>query len=255
MISLYPVHVIILVMMLGLLLALFWPTLRSGRRLLRNWGVPEATREQAAVAKTYLLSRRVLYVVFIVVIGQIVRTYTNDDTSTTYVGSVLAGLLLSELVVAVRPVRGGTRVASLSPRTWRSLLTRWSVVAHLITVGLVLACSLALMLAGQPFDAVPVIALVSLLAVYGLVRLAVIRPAVGDLEVDTALRIRTARVMVGIGTMLGAQLLSSQLLQLSTVTDLKWARPVSCGTVLVGAVVWILITNPLHKPATRTASV
>jgi hypothetical protein len=147
---------------------------------------------------------------------------------------VLGALLLAELVAAIRP-RRGVRVAALRQRSWRDLLPRWSPVMLLALAVLAVLLAGAGLLA-QPWAdrlgaALPpndvaqpptdwrihvseeyraeiansdswvalAGAVVCLLAVLGLVRLVVRRPAVADAQVDAALRTRSARVAVGIG--------------------------------------------------------
>ena len=203
----------------GILLLLLWPTARSGARLLRNWGVAEPTSEQGRVARLYLLNRRLLYVVFIILAGPLggLAVLVIGRSYFPYVGWFLVALLLAELIAMLRPVRGEVRVATLARRGIADVVPRWMIAVHLITVAATVAGVVVLETqGGQDMGLGSMwleIALVvgSAVAVYAVAWFAVARPAVGDAQVDQALRLRSARVMIGLGTMFAATLLSGVL--------------------------------------------
>lgn len=204
-----PIHLVFLLgidLAVGaLLLLILWPTKRSGPRVLRNWGVQAPTEEQGRVARVYLRQRRVLYAVFLVVGGPL-------GLDNGYVGVFLAALLLGELISMVRPVRGRTRVATLTRRGLSDVLPRWMIAVHIVAAVLSIAAMAVVFgaRAGAVAQAwawpwIPLFTTVgSVVAVYVVAWLAVARPAVGDPEVDAALRMRSARVMIGLGTMFAA---------------------------------------------------
>ncbi|WP_083661024.1 hypothetical protein [Actinophytocola xanthii] len=147
--------------------------------------------------------------------------------------SLVAALLLAETAAAVRQIRG-VRVAVLARRSWRDLVPRWPMALLLGAAALALVLAgvgLAAqpwadrVVAGLPPNGVPqpggwtsfvsddvraeigsspgwlVVSgtVLCLAAVLGVVRLAVRRQTVADPVVDTVLRARTARVVVGAG--------------------------------------------------------
>ena len=241
-------HIVVLIVVFlvsaGILLLLLWPRARSGVRLLRNWGVAEPTSEQGRVARHYLLNRRLLYAVFIVLAGPVgaLTTLAVGRSYFPYVGWFLAALLLAELIAMLRPVRGQVRVATLERRSIRDVLPRWMIAVHLVTVAAAVAGVVALDVdqENQPGTA-PVwvqvlVVIASAVAVYAVAWFAVARPAVGDPQVDRALRLRSARVMIGLGTMFAATLLAGML---SLIT--AWSG--AAGTVALvvqafGLVMW-----------------
>jgi hypothetical protein len=218
---------------IAVLLLVMWPTERSGRQLLRNWGVPEPGPDQVAEAVRYLRRRRFLCAALFVLVPLLADVVLPGEDDPSIVVPLIGAMLIAELVAVSRPA-SGVRVASLDPRGWRDLVPRWAVVAAAVLVALVLVWSVA-GLAAQPWadryaaalsaqeadppagmeidhsdsylaeiaNSTSWFALGSAVAAVVLtvlvVRLAVRRPAVADAAVDAALRTRTARVAVGIG--------------------------------------------------------
>lgn len=235
------------VIAVAVLLLVMWPTERSGRQLLRTWGVPEPEADQVAEAVRYLRQRRFLLAVLFVLLPMVVDAATPGDGDHGFsVLPLLGAMLIAELVAVSRPA-SGVRVASLDPRSWRDLVPRWAVVATAVLVVLAVGWSVA-GLAAQPWadryaaalverEANPPagaeidysdsylsdlttttswyslgFAVAAVVFTVLVVRLAVRRPAVADSAVDAALRTRTARVAVGIGLgWLGAAVLGATM--------------------------------------------
>jgi hypothetical protein len=188
-----------------LLLAL-WPTARSGRRLLRTWGIPRPRPDQVDVAVGYLRQRRILYVAGFLLLPPLVGLVLRPEApGVRLFVPLLVAMLVAETVATLRPA-GGVRVARLDRRGWQDLVPRWAVVVlaamALLTAGL---AGYGLTQARGPetveqTSGAALVYLVVCLAMVGLlVHLAVRRPSVLDEAVDAALRRRTARVAVGIG--------------------------------------------------------
>jgi len=240
-------HIVVLggmaVVSAGILLLLLWPRVRSGPRLLRNWGVAEPTSEQGRIARLYLLHRRVLYAVLIIAAGLLgglsEREQMFPRTYFPYIGWLLAALLLGELIAMLRPVRSQVRVATLERRTIRDVLPVWMIAVHLVTV--VAAVAGILWVDVDEPGLMPVwgqvlVVIVSAAAVYAVAWLTVARPAVGDPEVDRALRLRSARVTIGLGTMFAATMLASELYLIATWHET--AATVGLIAQLFGLVMW-----------------
>lgn len=233
----------ITVVSVGVVILLLWPRVRSGPRLLRNWGVAEPTVEQGRIATLYLLQRRVLYVVLMIVAGLLGVQQEREGmfyrAAFPYVGWFLAALLLAELIAMLRPVRSPVRVATLARRTVRDVLPVWMIVVHLVTV--VAAVAGILWVDVNEPGLVPVwlqvvLVLASAVAVYVVAWLTVARPAVGDAQVDRALRLRSARVMVGLGTMFAATMLTGELYLIAIWHET--AATVGFAVQMFGLVMW-----------------
>ncbi|WP_238413055.1 hypothetical protein [Saccharothrix deserti] len=211
-------------------LLVLWPTRSGGRRFLRRWGVPEPDDQQELQAVRYLRDRRLLYPLLFLIIpaGQRMLGLPYPDSSAVRnLAPVIVALLLAEAVAALRPVRG-VRVATLARRRWRDLVPRSAMVTFLALGGLAVLFAVIGLLArpwaersvamvqaddvlssvsdryraemAQPVGWIVLIGVVlGLVAVLGVVRLAVRRGSVADPLVDAALRRRSARVAVGIG--------------------------------------------------------
>ncbi|MFI9383311.1 hypothetical protein [Kutzneria sp. NPDC052558] len=246
-------HILLLVgvtvVFAAVVLLVLWPTVRSGPRLLRNWGVAESTPEQGRIARLYLLHRRVLYVVLIIVAGLIggltdesQRQAAFPSAYFPYIGWLLAALLLGELIAMLRPVNGPVRVATLERRTIRDVLPMWMIIVHLATVVLSVAGILWADVDDRTGAGLPpvwgqvLLVIASAAAVYAVAWLTVARPAAGDAVVDRALRLRSARVVIGIGTMFAATMLAGALYMIG-----RWhqtAATVGAVALLYGLVMW-----------------
>jgi hypothetical protein len=293
----------------GVMLLVMWPTERSGTRLLRDWGVPDPDPDQVDEAVSYLRQRRFLYAVLFVLVPPLANLVLPDTTGVPGLAiavPLLGAMVIAELFAALRPA-SGVRVASLNPRDWRDLVPRWAVVAGVVLVVLVVVWSAAGLVA-QPWvnryaaalaaqeenppagghvdysdgwlaemttpvslfalgSAAVAVALTALL-----VRLAVRRPAVADEAVDAALRVRTARVAVGIclGWLGTAVTLATErirffpdqeeagLLGLPArpawlVPELDTVSSVVAVVAVLGAIgCWIWVANPSRRALART---
>jgi hypothetical protein len=214
------------------LMALTWPRPVVARRVLRRWGdIAEPTPDQLAVVVRYLRERRLLVLPLMVLApftASGVRALIGpaDDLGLYHLlGSLLVAWLLAEVVASVRPRRGALRTASLEPRGWRGLVPVWAVALH---IGLTV---LAIVLGGGLLISVASTALV---VVYGICLLAVLRPATADLEVDQCLRLRSARVAVGVGVLLAALLVAAGLPHGPSSAVIAWASGVLFVVALVG---------------------
>jgi hypothetical protein len=241
----------------AIFLLVLWPTRKSGHRLLRTWGVVEPTESQAAEAVRYLRHRRLLYVVLFVAGPPLLGLVL--PAGGMFVPLLLA-MLVAELVAVLRPV-SGVRTASLDPRSWRDLVPRWAIgVGCLLTA---LAAGMAgIGLAMRPREGATWFVLggvvVAVVAVIGLVHLAVRRPSSADEVVDAALRTRTARVAVAIGFGWLGVLANRAYFALTgptTSTDPAWLDVVGQVTTvaLFGSIVaWIWLAVPTRRSLART---
>jgi hypothetical protein len=239
------VEVVALVALASALVMVILPDRRTGERFLIRWGIERPTPEQAKAGARYLRQRRVLYPLCWLVgpslayaVASLLRRGADMDERGWWglLASILAALLLAELIAALRPARGSIRSAVLSRRRWPDLVPHWAVAFHLLLVALAIVQSVAALAmrdrvgtafapgastAGQPDPAIAlrlldttgswlvlVEAALGLVGVYGVVLLAVRRRAEADLAVDRVLRTRSARVAVGVGIGLALGLLS-----------------------------------------------
>ncbi|ATE54128.1 hypothetical protein [Actinosynnema pretiosum] len=183
------------------LLVLLWPEPKKGVAVLRRWGVAEPDERQTEVALRYLRRRRLWYPVLmfgIPLLSEVLGLPEAGDAGQAWLLPVLLGGLLGE-VVAQRPVRGPRREASLERRGVSDLVPVWAVVLHGLLLGWLLVVRA---LPVGPSFSPPGVALgsafVAALAGWGVVLLAVRKPPEGDWAVDAALRLRSARVALGL---------------------------------------------------------
>lgn len=180
------------------LLVVLWPTPQTGRRLLKKWHVHEPTDEQIAEAVRYLKRRRLLYPWLYLGVGLL----SDDRLKGGYdiLVTVLAGTLLAELI-ALRPPRQRQREATLLPR-------RLFQIASPVLVGFYLfGVAVCAGFTGYWHDWRLVFALLASVLVVGVIMWsAVVRPASGDPQVDSALRTRSIHVSAGLGIALAGAL-------------------------------------------------
>ncbi|MFJ6672266.1 hypothetical protein ACIQMJ_14245 [Actinosynnema sp. NPDC091369] len=284
-------------------LVVLWPTEAAARRFLRRWGVPEPDDAQTGRAVGYLRDRRLLYPVLFVLVPVVARAFgfaRDGSPAVHHLAALLLALALAEAAAALRPARG-TRTATLTRRHWRDLVPGWAI-GVLLALGGVAALLAVAGLAAQPWAegvvaAIPdggvwrsadgdVIGTVSerhyagvdrpislfalvgvvagLVAVLGVVRLAVRRRSVPDPPVDLALRRRSARVAVGIGLawMASMVLVANNRLAFLRAVELPvagspptppWLEHTSTAdfvglvALLVGAAGWVLVANPPRR--------
>jgi hypothetical protein len=178
------------------ILIVLWPGERQGVRLLAKWGLPEATPDQVAMAVRYLRRRRLWYPWLFV--GFSLIPYAGDLQDSNGAGAIVVILLLGALiaeVLAQRPARTARREAALTTRRMTDFVPAWALVVNLLAT-LVAVVHLTFLsqwtLLGITVAAGAAAWLVAMLAVR--------RPAEGDSVVDLALRCRSARVAIGLGT-------------------------------------------------------
>jgi hypothetical protein len=234
-------NLLVTVLLYGLIglaiLVVLWPTERSGRQLLRSWSVKEPTAEQSRQAMRYLRDRRLLYPVLFFLAG--LYDFRDIGWWSNWFVPIIAALLVAEVIGMVRR-RSGVRVASLARRGWRDLVPLWAMILFLglAAIGLGFA-------AAREWVVIPGI-VVCLVLVLGLVALAVRRPADGDLQVDAALRTRSARVAVGIGIAWMTAMLALAAPVLVEVVGIV------LFVVAIGG--WIAVANPVRAlPFVRAA--
>jgi hypothetical protein len=268
-----------------------WPTVRSGQRFLRRWGVQDPGERQGAQAARFLRNQHLMYLpVFL--LAPVVSYY--DSAIVQYVVAFVVMLLLTEIVVAIRPARG-PRTATLVRRHWHDLVPRWTM-AVLVAIAALTAVLAVLGLLAQPWaDQVAAMVppnggpwsvhgytvnvsawyrdeighptgwlaltgvLVDLVTVLGVVRLAVRRGPVADLEVDAVLRTRGARCAVGFGLLWLSSLTLVATNRLSTLRHItipetpaapEWlshtaaADYIGLPVVLLAIVAFIWVANP-----------
>lgn len=178
------------------ILIVLWPGERQGARLLAKWGLPEATPDQVAMAVRYLRRRRFWYPWLFVGLPLIPHAGDPQDSNGggTIVVTLLLGALIAE-VLAQRPARTARREATLTTRRMPDFVPVWALVVNLLAT---LAAVVHLAFLGQwPLLGITAAANV---AAWLVAMLAVRRPAEGDSVVDLALRCRSARVAIGLGT-------------------------------------------------------
>jgi hypothetical protein len=229
------------------LMLVFWPTAGAARRVLRRWGdIAEPTADQVAVVVRYLRERRLLTVLLLVLARlsaltaravPVVLGSTDDLGAYHLLGSLLVAWLIAEVVATLRPRRGSVRSASLVRRRWS--LPTWAVVLHLGLAGI----AVVLAILAQPWVGgwyLILLVLLTLLVVYGIARLAVLRPAGADDEVDAVLRTRSARVAVGVGILLAGMFIAAAGTRFNVEPVSGWVRSAIAAGVGVITVATLL---------------
>jgi len=218
-----------------MLLIALWPTDKTAAKVLRKWLVVDPTPEQVAESKTYLKRRRLLYPWLFLAIGYGTSKLAPEDDRyfvPQILTTVLAGMLLAELIAAMRPSKGVRRVAVLVPRRVRDLVPVWGVVVFWVGV----SGAVVVLVLSRPVRLPELIFLASCaLAVTGAVLLAVRRPTSGDDAVDEAFRLRSARVALGLGVAMAGVLV--------TASTLAGFAGLAAGVVLLG-LGWNLVSPP-----------
>lgn len=193
-------------------LYLTWPGDRAGAKLLARWGAEDPTPSEVASAVTYLKRRRLWYPVVLIAFSVLapwtVARGVRPDGTSQVLAVLLGGALLAELC-AQRPQRNGLRAALLVPRRLTDLVSWWSIGLAVVLLAFDIAHA-ALVLAGHVGPHTPADAGGSALTTAVAVTaagaatcwLAVRRPVAGETRIDQALRVRSARV--GLGLTIGA---------------------------------------------------
>ncbi|MEV6904512.1 hypothetical protein [Amycolatopsis sp. NPDC051372] len=166
------------------ILFVLWPGRRQGARLLAKWGLPDATPDQVSVAVRYLRRRRLWYPWLFVGLPLIpgAADFANANDVSAIMTVLLFGGLIAE-VLAQRPAPSARREAVLAPRGILDYAPKWAIV---VTSLAALAATVHLAATGQ-WTLFGVTAAATVVA-WGVVLLAVRRPAAGDPDIDLALR-------------------------------------------------------------------
>jgi hypothetical protein len=234
------------------ILALLWPSPKAARRLLIRWGAPHPTEAEVAQALTYLRRRRFWYPWLCIGLPALLDGTRllpdNQDGNWEIPAMLLIGALLAEMFAQRRapaPVRAAVPVR----RGVTDLVPGWALALH----GLAALAAFVLLggaLAGigwarnwYPSWSTRTLwvalgaAVLTVLVVWVVVGLALRRPPVAELRIDPLLRMRSARVPVGLGT---ATLCA---LAAGGQSDLRGAL-----IVVVGLFLWVRITARVRTP-------
>jgi multisubunit Na+/H+ antiporter MnhB subunit len=188
--------------MFGLLLLLWvWPVRKAAVRLLHRWGVPHPSEHDVAEALTYLKRRRYWYPPLFLGVPFLagwLHVLPGENTVSWVIATLVGGGLLAELFAQRRPKRP-YREALLVRRVLTDLVPWWALAVFVVAA---VAAALRLALRhswpdlGVTAVAVAATALIAVLAVH--------RPVSGTIEVDLALRLRSARVAIALGIVVAA---------------------------------------------------
>jgi hypothetical protein len=191
---------------------------------------------------------------------------------------LLAGLAIGEALSALDHHDGAVRAATLRARRMGDLVPRRGLVLHAVaTVATIWIATYLLTLEGSvlstdvaPAQLHPLLearqqvwlallgSVVSAALTVAVLRLATTRRALGDAEVDAALRARSARVAVGVGVALTGSLLANACVVMIASSaghadNTGFWRGIDALFVLGGIGVWIMLANPL-RPGLRAAA-
>ncbi|WP_033295268.1 hypothetical protein [Amycolatopsis jejuensis] len=221
------------------ILVVLWPGERQGVRLLTKWGVRNPAPDQVSVAVRYLRRRRFWYpwlFVGLPLLPGAEQVVGEKTTITSVLVVVLLGGLIAE-IFAQRPSRQPRREAVLAPRGVLDFVPLWTI----IVAGLATIAAVAHLAATRQWTQLAVTAGAAAVS-WLVVLLAVRRPAAGDPEVDLALRIRSARVALGLGT--------------GTAATLGWTAGnlASFLAFVVTVAAFLAIVGPPPKPRTTTTA-
>jgi hypothetical protein len=269
------VLVSLVVIAAGILLAMrkVTPTPQHSRRVLRRWGVPAPSEEQGELAAAYFRQQQSWYPLLFLGFGVLCYFVIGADPFLILLVTVLAGLLIGELGAVLRPAFRSRRSAVLIRRGVTDLVPRFALVLYGFVAAVTLAGIVVNVIGtgfGAPYPDSPSVGLllagflVSVAAGACAVWLSLFRGpvVVADGVVDSALRIRSARVATGI---------SQLLLTGIGFVALGWMDPVA-GTppwmdvadgigmwlglalVPIAVVNWIALLNPARSSKLIEAS-
>jgi hypothetical protein len=248
--------VLLILGLFGLLILIpLWPGPRQGRRLLTRWHVPEPTEQEIGEAVTYLRRRRFWYPWLFVLTPELASLagirLPDDQPTWSLLAVLMLGALIAELL-AQRPHRGPVHSAGLTRRTLTDLVPVWALVLHTaLVVTAVVVHGSALAGAGWARHwtgiddqrtqwAALVVAVGSAALVWAVLGLTLRRPALPGARVDTALRVRSGRVVVGLGVAVLSALVDS---------DTGW---LSLVILVLGIAMWSAIASQ-SKSESRTS--
>ena len=242
---------------LGLvLLALIWPSERKGARVLGRWGVADPSPAEVGYAVIYLKRRRVWYPVMFVGVSLVTSAAGfggpgRDDQPflLQLVVVLLAGALLAELW-AQRPPRGRPRSAVLTPRRITDLVPAWSIgLAVLLFVfdAVVSVAGLAGTAWARSGRIAPQWPLLGAFGVAlvgaGACWLAVRRPVAGEPRADDALRVRSARVALGLT-------IGALAMVFSVDGTSRFGIPATLFVPVIGLIGWVwTVRQPSRVPS------
>lgn len=234
------------------ILAILWPTRRSGTRLLDRWGVADPTDAELTEALTYLRRRRFWYPWLFLGLGLLVNLTGvlpgKQDTVWSVPAVLLIGALLAELF-AQRRSTAPVRVAIPVRRGLTDIVPGWALVLHAVAaLGAVVLLGGALAGLGWARHWYPnwsarvlVIALgaavLTVLVVWVVVGLALRRPAVAEVRIDPLLRTRSARVAIGLGIATLCALIGGGQ------SEFRGAI-----IVVAGLICWSAVAGPVRRP-------
>jgi hypothetical protein len=223
------------------LLIALWPLPARAARLLERWGVAEPDTDETNEALRYLKRRRVLYPALYVAISVATSLYLPGTAMfSTVLASLLVGGLLAE-IAALPPPQATDQEASLGQRRVPDLVPVWSIwTAGGLLAGLLAMVAVSVVGPGRVVPS-PWWALLLGLGVAAtgaaIVRLAARRPSTGQSRADDALRLRSARV--GIGLAMAA---------LSAIAA-SGGAVVGLALGALGIVGWLATTAPVRRSA------
>jgi hypothetical protein len=233
------------------MLVVLWPTPRAATHLLKRWGIDDPTGAEQAEALTYLRRRRLWYPWLFIglpaaltAVG-VLTTEDQSHNSWSIPATLLIGGLLAELF-AQRRSSAPVRTAVPVRRKPTDLVPLWALIAH-ATAATATVVTLVSAVAGAAwarrwYEFWPerslwvalIAAPLSAVAVWAVVGLALRRPPVTELRIDPALRARSARVPVGLGTAVLCVLFAG-------------THPPSPFIMLAGLLTWVAVANPLFS--------
>jgi hypothetical protein len=225
---------------LVLLIAL-WPLPARAARLLERWGVAEPDADETNEALRYLKRRRVLYPALYVTISVATSLYLpGAGAFSTVLASLLVGGLLAE-IAALPPRQATDQEASPGTRRVPDLVPVWSIwTAGVLLAGLLTVVAVSVV---GPERVVPypwwalLLGLGAAATGAAIVRLAARRPSTGHSRADDALRLRSARVGIGLAmAALGAIAASG-------------GAVVGLALGALGIVGWLATTAPVRRSA------
>ncbi|SDM19373.1 hypothetical protein [Allokutzneria albata] len=216
----------------------------DGAKWLRRWGVLRPTEDDVRSATAHLRRRNATYVavwcvcvVATIAFGEI-PGITNDIVLRLWF-PVASGLLLGEVLMAMRRQKGAVRRASLVPRRREDLVPLWATVLEValftatVTASLTSTGDLAVSLGG---------AVLAVGLVETTIRLAVLRVPAGEAKVDMAMRLASCRMALGAGYVLLGCFLAARVS--------PWVPGLPVVVLLVGTALACVVV--IYLPPRRT---
>jgi hypothetical protein len=248
----------------GVVTLVVWPRYWTGRRFLLRWHIGEPDDAQIATAVRYLRRRRLPVVPLLLLTGAVLAALGfapsggSPQDGLAFLAALLVALLLAELLPAIRPVPDARPsrpplVPSYAVRLYATLLavTVAAALAGLAAQpaadrtldslppnragpdgsGIVLADSYRTELANPTGWLIIVTATLAALVVLAVVRIAHSWRADPDERLDLVLRVRTARVGVGLGIAVTAALGTAAVDRLGRLANFVDGNPIDGGAI------------------------